>query len=60
VGLRSYLNDLEMRKTLPLTGLELRHLGRPARSQPLYRLSYLGKIDCLIFCIFKIVMSIIY
>jgi hypothetical protein len=31
-----------MRKFLTLPGLKLRLLGRPARSQPLYRLSYPG------------------
>jgi hypothetical protein len=35
------------RKLLTLPGLELRHLGRPARSQSLYRLSYPGTwLDC--------------
>jgi hypothetical protein len=32
----------ERRKIISLTGLELRPLGRPARSQSLYRLSYPG------------------
>jgi hypothetical protein len=36
------LEDVEKRKFLILPGLELRPLGRPARSQSLYRLSYLG------------------
>jgi hypothetical protein len=33
---------VKRRKFLPLPGLELRPLGRPARSQSLYRLSYPG------------------
>jgi hypothetical protein len=36
------LDDLEKRKFLTLLGLELRPLGRPARSQSLYRLRYPG------------------
>jgi hypothetical protein len=32
VDLRAGLDDLEKRKFLTLPGLELRHLGRPARS----------------------------
>jgi hypothetical protein len=36
------LDGLEKRKFLTLLGLELRHLGRPARSQSLYRLRSLG------------------
>jgi hypothetical protein len=39
---RAGLEDLEKRKFLTLTGLELRPLGRPARSQSLYRLRYPG------------------
>jgi hypothetical protein len=35
-------DDVEKRKFLTLPGLELRHLGRPARSQSLYRLRYPG------------------
>jgi hypothetical protein len=34
------LDDVEKRKFLTLTGLELRPLGRPARSQLLYRLRF--------------------
>jgi hypothetical protein len=41
VGHRACLDDVEKRKYLTLPGLELRHLGRPARSQSLY---YLCKI----------------
>jgi hypothetical protein len=36
------LDNGEMRKFLTLPGLELRLLGRPARSQSLYRLRYPG------------------
>jgi hypothetical protein len=36
-------DDVEKRKFLILPGLELRPLGRPARSQSLYRLRYPGK-----------------
>jgi hypothetical protein len=39
---RAGLDDVEKRKFLTLPGLELRHLGRPARSQSLYRLRYSG------------------
>jgi hypothetical protein len=39
---RTDLYDVERRKTLHLSGLELRTLGRPARSQSLYRRRYLG------------------
>jgi hypothetical protein len=39
VGPRTGLDDVERRKFLTLPGLELRPLGRPARSQSLYRLS---------------------
>jgi hypothetical protein len=40
VGPTTGLNDVEKRKMLPLLGLELRILDRPARSQSLYKLSY--------------------
>jgi hypothetical protein len=39
---RAGLDDLEKRKFLTLPGLEIRPLGRPARSQSLYRLRYPG------------------
>jgi hypothetical protein len=39
---RASLDDVEKRKFLTLPGLELRPLDRPARSQSLYRLSYIG------------------
>jgi hypothetical protein len=42
VGLRACLDDVEKRKIPTLSGLELRPLGCPARSQSLYRLSYPG------------------
>jgi hypothetical protein len=42
VNPRVGLKDLEKRKLLTLPGLELRLLGRPARSHSLYRLSYPG------------------
>jgi hypothetical protein len=38
VSPRAGLEDMEKRKFLTLLGLELRFLGRPARSQSLYRL----------------------
>jgi hypothetical protein len=42
VDTRAGLEDVEKRKFLTLQGLELRPLGRPARSQLLYRLRYPG------------------
>jgi hypothetical protein len=42
VGRRAGLDNLEKRKFLTLPRLELRLLGRPARSQSLYRLHYPG------------------
>jgi hypothetical protein len=39
---RASLDDVEERKSLTLSGLELRPLGRPARSQSLCRLRYPG------------------
>jgi hypothetical protein len=39
---RASLDDLEKRKFLTLPRLKLRPLGRPARSQSLYRLRYPG------------------
>jgi hypothetical protein len=38
LGPTTGLDDVERRKILRLPGLELRLLGRPARSQSLYRL----------------------
>jgi hypothetical protein len=42
VGPRADLDDVDRRKLLTLPRLELRSLGRPARSQSLYRLRYPG------------------
>jgi hypothetical protein len=42
LGPRAGLDDTEKRKLLTLPGLTLRPLGRPARSQSLYRLCYPG------------------
>jgi hypothetical protein len=44
LGPRTGMDDVERRKILPLPGLEFRPLGRPARSQSLYRLSYPGSL----------------
>jgi hypothetical protein len=41
---RAGLDDVEKRKFLTLPGLELRPLGRPARSQSLYRQRYPGSL----------------
>jgi hypothetical protein len=45
VGPRVSLDDVEKRKFLNLPGLELRPLGRSARSQSLYRLRYPGSLS---------------
>jgi hypothetical protein len=42
VGPGAGRDDVEKKKFLSLSGLELRPLGRPARSQSLYRLRYPG------------------
>jgi hypothetical protein len=42
VDQRVGLDDAQKRKFLTLPGLELQLLGRPARSQSLYRLRYPG------------------
>jgi hypothetical protein len=42
VGSRVGLDNAEKTKFFTLPGLEFRPLGRPARSQSLYRLSYPG------------------
>jgi hypothetical protein len=52
VGPRAGLDDVEKIKFLTLPGLELRPLGRPARSQSLYRLSYLD-VRIVLKCILK-------
>jgi hypothetical protein len=44
VNPRAGLDDVEKRKFLTLPGLEFRSIGRPARSQSLYRLSYPGSV----------------
>jgi hypothetical protein len=41
---RAGLDNMEKSKFLPSPGLELRTLGRPARSKSLYRLRYPGSI----------------
>jgi hypothetical protein len=45
---RAGLDDLEKRKFLTIPGPELRPLGRPARSQSLYRLRYPGSYTYLV------------
>jgi hypothetical protein len=40
VGTRAALDDVEKRKFLPLLGLELQQLDRPASNQSLYRIRY--------------------
>jgi hypothetical protein len=45
VNPRTGLDDVEKRKFLNIPGLELRPLGRPARSQSLYRLRYPGSLN---------------
>jgi hypothetical protein len=44
MGPRASLDDIDNRKFLTLSRLELRPLGRPARSQSLYRLRYPGSL----------------
>jgi hypothetical protein len=41
---RTGVDDVERTKSLPLPDLEFRPLGRPARSQSLYRLRYPGSL----------------
>jgi hypothetical protein len=41
---RAGMDTVEKRKFFILPGLELRHLGRPAHSQSLYRLRYPGSL----------------
>jgi hypothetical protein len=48
------LDDVERRKIFPLPGLEVRSLGRPARSQSLYRLRYPGSYIRTYIYIYKI------
>jgi hypothetical protein len=56
VGPKTGLDDVERRKILPLPGLELRPLGRPIRSQSLYRLNYPGSLKP-VSCSFKAVVT---
>jgi hypothetical protein len=55
VGPRAGLDDVEKRKFLPLTGLELRPLGSLACSQSLYQLSYPGSPNQLLYIFGKII-----
>jgi hypothetical protein len=45
LGPRAGLDDVENRKFLTLTGLELQPLGHPAHSQSLYQLHYLSSVE---------------
>jgi hypothetical protein len=47
---RAVLDETEERKFLTLPGVELRPLGRPTRSQSLYRLRYPGSFKVFGFC----------
>jgi hypothetical protein len=47
------LDDVEKRKFLTIPGIELRPLGRPTRSQELYRLRYSGSFPISYFRIFS-------
>jgi hypothetical protein len=49
--LRAGLHNAEKRKFLILQGLELWTLGRPARSQSLYRLRYPGSYHLCLLCL---------
>jgi hypothetical protein len=44
VGARADLDNVQKTKFLTLLGLEIRPLGRPTRSQSLYRLRYPGSV----------------
>jgi hypothetical protein len=52
------LDDVEKRKFLILPGLELRPLGRPARSQSLYRLRYPSSSGALSLTIFNYMLFV--
>jgi hypothetical protein len=52
LGLRTGLDDVEKRKFLTLLGLELQHLGRPARSQSLHRLRYWKQLLVILLLLF--------
>jgi hypothetical protein len=56
IGLGTSLDGVERRKILPLPGLEIRPLGRPARSQLLYRLRYPVSSNYIIFIHFVLHM----
>jgi hypothetical protein len=59
VGPSTSLDDMEKWKFLPPLGLELRPLGRPVRSQSLYRLRYPGsQLDS--WCMFEKLSNEIY
>jgi hypothetical protein len=52
---RAGLDDVEKRNFLTLPGLELRPLGRPARSQSLYRLRHPGSRFYHVICLIMLV-----
>jgi hypothetical protein len=56
-GPRAGLDDMEKRKLLTLPGLELRPLGRPARSHWLHRLRYPGSLRILGFRVVTIIIN---
>jgi hypothetical protein len=56
VGPRTGLDDVERRKILLIPRLELRTLGRSARSQLLYRLRYPGSSNTCVSLIFILVL----
>jgi hypothetical protein len=60
VGLRTGLDDVERRKILPLPGLELRPLCRPALSQWLYRLRYPGLNSYTHMCLYGSLQDLAY
>jgi hypothetical protein len=47
-GAHNWSGQSVKRKFVTLPGLHLQPLGRPARSQWLYRLTYPGSSDCII------------
>jgi hypothetical protein len=56
VGPRTGLDDVERRKIVPLSGLELGLLGRSARNQSLYRLRYPDRTTVIIVVIIIIII----
>jgi hypothetical protein len=46
VGVRDSLDDMEYRKFSTLPELELRPLGRPVRSNSLYRVNFIIYLEC--------------